>query len=92
MVIANRLSGVDSVGQRDCNGWSYQGVKGAGIPGPYGPKQPDGSTSCPPPELIGTCNKKWPINIGANMEVSSVKAPLHNVEFPDASCSSQIFN
>ena len=31
------------------------GVKGAGIPGP---EQPDGSTSCSPPELIGTRNKK----------------------------------
>lgn len=40
-------------GARDCNGWSYNGVAGAAIPGP---RQPDGSTSCSPPELLGNCN------------------------------------
>lgn len=47
--------------QRDCVGWSYNGVKGAAIPGPV---QPDGTTSCSPPELLGTCDaecaySKW---------------------------------
>ena len=41
-------------------GWSYHNTPGA-IPGPL---QPDNTTSCSPPELIGTCNKscanaKW---------------------------------
>ena len=49
--------------QRDCQGWSYKGVKapGAGIPGPA---QPGGGTSCSPPALLGSCDtacaqKKW---------------------------------
>ena len=40
--------------QRDCNGWSYKGVPNASIPGP---RQPDGSTSCSPPALLGHCDK-----------------------------------
>ena len=42
-------------GARDCSGWSYKGVAGAAIPGPT---QPDGSTSCSPPELLGSCDAK----------------------------------
>ena len=42
-------------GARDCNGWSYKGVANASIPGP---RQPDGTTSCSPPELLGNCNAK----------------------------------
>lgn len=51
-----------SVGyQRDCNGWTYEGTAAAEIPGP---RQPDGSTSCSPPERLGHCNEtcadaKW---------------------------------
>lgn len=49
-----------NAGARDCQGWSYEGTPGS-IPGPL---QPDNSTSCSPPQLIGTCNKscaaeKW---------------------------------
>jgi hypothetical protein len=39
--------------QRDCQGWSYEGVPNASVPGP---RQPDGSTSCSPPELLGRCD------------------------------------
>ena len=40
---------------RDCNGWSYQGRPNGKIPGPL---QPDNTTSCSPPELIGHCDTK----------------------------------
>ena len=39
--------------QRDCSGWSYEGIAHAAIPGPT---QPDGTTSCSPPTLIGHCD------------------------------------
>jgi hypothetical protein len=45
--------------QRDCSGWSYAGSGGASIPHSIpGPVQPDGSTSCSPPELLGACDPK----------------------------------
>ena len=44
--------------QRDCQGWSYKGTPG-NIPGPT---QPDGSTSCSPPELLGPCNNSCAAN------------------------------
>jgi len=47
-------------GQRDCQGWTYQGTA-AVIPGPV---QPDGTTSCSPSSKLGNCDKtcaesKW---------------------------------
>ena len=42
------------LGARDCQGWSYKGTPGK-IPGPV---QPDGTTSCSPPELLGKCDTK----------------------------------
>lgn len=48
-----RILNVTVAGQRDCSGWSYEGVPGVEIPGP---RQPDGSTSCSPPALLGPCD------------------------------------
>lgn len=41
-------------GQRDCNGWSYEGTN-ASIPGPT---QPDGTKSCSPPDLLGSSTNR----------------------------------
>ena len=45
---------------RDCQGWSYEGVRNAGIPGPA---QPGGGTSCSPAALLGPCDQACAQNV-----------------------------